>query len=495
MNLSIFQQTNPVSAGHSLVMAIYKNSAPSVLIDHFQIPGPYTGATSLHTFSGLQNVVYNYKLFESPDGSATGTVRNAFDIQPNQNAFNVRDDLYLVANTAPFLTSGNNFYGQDPSLIGWNWGLERVPGTIEYGVDYTKTVAGVPTSQDDTNADGWVLLAAGDLVGDGEKFVIHFLPQLSATSTASSGTFISGTQRLTSNTVLDNTAVGQAFLLQGGGGFIGITLPDIATVADNEPIFFNSAGGSHVNAGLTCFSGQQLEWYNNQTLLGSNTRASALFLGQCENGYVYKFTYPDASTRWIVFGCEGALLTGEFIYDYSKIPLNTVFANGQLLSRANYPRLWAWVQNLESGLLIADSAYNNTTTVNGVTYQSNWGRYTVGDGSTTFRLPTLWKYGYLRFKSGVAGSGNPAGLAADFDAQQVGIHDHATHGKGGIVGAGLTWFLSLINGRYSAGGGSDKFGGQSTTPDTNMRTSDNINKNTAGENLPSSNGCYALIRC
>lgn len=495
MNISIFQQTNPVGS-NTLVMAIYKNSAPTILIASFPLPGPYAGQTQLHTFSGVQNVVYNYVLYESADTSPTGTIRNYFDIQPNQNSFNTRDDLYLVANTSSFLVSGTTTYGPDPSLVGWNWSLEQPGGvgTLAYGVDYTKTVGGVDTTQDDTNADGWRFLDTTNLIGDGQKFFIHFMPQLAATSTPSSGTFIANTQLLTANTTLDNSACQQTFLLQGGGGYIGITLPDINTVPDNEPIFFSSNGGSHVNAGIICYTGQKLQWFDNQTNLGSNTLASSLYMGQCESGYVYRFTYPDTSKKWIVCGFEGARIAGETIYHYSKIPLNSVFANGQLLSRANYARLWASVQNLEAGCLVADSSYNAPVTVNGVVYQLNWGKFSTGDGSTTFRVPTLWKYGFQRAKSGSSGLFSYNGIPGDFYAQQVGIHDHATHGKGPILQGVIEWFLSIINRRYSNGGGSDNFGGKSGSPDTNMRTSDNSNGNLQGENLPSSTGIYALIR-
>lgn len=495
MNLNLFQQTNPVSAGNTLVMAIYKASAPTSLIASYPLPLPYTGQTQLYTFTGLQSVVYNYVLYESADAGADGTVINSFSVQPNISSYNTRDPLYLVANTSPYLASNTNFYGPDPSLVGWDWYVEQPGGvgTLQYGVAYQKTVGGTPTTQDDTTADGWVFLQAGFLIGDAQAFVIHFVPQLAAT-TSISGSIISGTTLLTTNTTLTNSAAGQAFLLQGTAPALGITMPSVNTMPDNEPIFIDSAGGLHINAALLAASGEYFEWYNNSTTPGGGIRPSALYLGQCESIGLYKWTYPDSTRKWIIFqGGEGMRLVGEILYNYSLIPLNTVFANGQLLSRTTYARLWNWIQTSNINL-IADSAFNNTTTVNGVTYQSNWGYFTSGDGATTFRVPKLWAYGYLRAKAGVGGSGSGNGFSGDFTAQQVGIHDHVMHGKGPIVGAGFNWFLSLISGRYSAGGGSDKFGGMSGTPDINMRTGNSSNGNTAGENLTSSTGVYALIR-
>lgn len=493
MNLNIFQQTNPVGVGNTLVAAIYKASAPSVLVALYEFPGSYIGQTQLHTFTGLQAVVYNYALYESPDHGADGTVRNSFSVQPNISQFNTRDPLTLVANTSPYFASGTNFYGPDPSLVGWNW-YPDIPGVgiLAYGVDYVKTVSGTPTTQDDTTANGYQYLAGGYSIGDAEKAVIVFLPQLAAT-TSVSGSVIGATTLLTANTTLTNSAAGQSFLLQGTAAALGITLPSVTTMPDNEPIFFDSAGGMQINAGLIAHAGESFEWYNNQSLLSSTTRASALYLGQCESLGIYKFTYPDSSKRWLVFqGGEGMRMVGEIIYDYSMLPLNTVFCNGQLLSRAAYARLWAWAQ-ASGTTIVADSAWNNTTTYNGVTYQSNQGYFSNGDGSTTFRVPRLWSYSYLRCKAGSTGTGYGYGYSGDFNPPYVQPHDAPTHGSGAITGGAGPLFLSRVSGGRYSGGGGDTLGGNAAV-DTTMRTGPASTASTTGENLTAGVGVYALLR-
>jgi hypothetical protein len=495
MNLDLYQQTFPVSAGNTLVMAIYKASAPSVLIASYQLPGPYVGQTQLHTFTGLVAVVYDYILYESPDGGADGTQLNSFSIQPNISSFNTRDPLTLIANTSPYFASGTNFYGPDPSLVGWNW-YPDIPGQgiLQYGVDYVKTVNGTPTTQDDLTANGYQYLASGYSIGDGEKAVLVFLPQLAA-STSVSGTIVSGTTQLTANTTLTNSAAGQAFLLQGGAPALSITLPATSTMPDNEPLFINSAGGSHVNAGLLAQGADVFEWYNNASLLGSVTRATALYLGQCESIGLYKWTYPDSTRKWLIFqGGEGMRMVGEIIYDYSLIPLNTIFCNGQLLSRTAYARLWNWV-NTSGVIIVADSAWNNTTTSNGVTYQSNWGYFSSGDGSTTFRVPKLWAYSYLLCKSGIRGIGLYAnGFSGDFNPPNVQPHIHPMHGAGTISGGAGNLYLARTGGggRYSGGGG-DQFGG-TTSPDLTMTTGAASTASSTGENITAGFGVYALIR-
>lgn len=58
------------------------------------------------------------------------------------------------------------------------------------------------------------------------------------------------------------------------------------------------------------------------------------------------------------------------------IQANDVVADGQLLNRADYPELWAYAQMLTP---ITDSVWQSDT--------SQRGRYSLGDGSTTFRVP------------------------------------------------------------------------------------------------------------
>lgn len=404
-------------------MALSKKSAQSVILHTFALPKPYSAQTQLHTFVGVDNVMWYYQLFESPDSTATGTVRNFFDIQPNQNSYNVRDDLYLISDIAAFFPSGGTTYGPDSSLVGWNWSLERIAqGTQQINVKYVKTKAGVDTTQDDLDADGWRLGVPGDLIGPNEEWCIHFLPQLAATSSPSTMSLISATNILTANTTLDNSAIGQAFWLMGGGGYFEVQLPDAATVPDNQPIYFMSNGGAHINVSLKCFPGQQIQWFKNQSDLNSNTLASRIVLGQVENMAIYKVTMPDSSLRWVIlYGAEGAKAVGEIVHSYSRIGLNYLFLDGaQNLSRTTYARAWDFISGLDASCLVSGGSWNATTVIDLVTYNINHGKFSDGDGSTTFGVPKMYDYGFLR---GVDGGGRFPG---SFEALQQLAHTHDT---------------------------------------------------------------------
>lgn len=420
-NLSIFQETKDVGA-NQLVMALSKKTAQTVILHTFALPKPYTAQTQLHTFLGLENVVWYYQLFESPDSTATGTVRNYFDIQPNQNSYNVRDDLYLVADISPFFPSGGPVYGPDPSLIGWNWSLERIAqGTQQINVKYVKTKAGIDTTQDDLDADGWRLGVPGDLIGPNEEWCFHFLPQLAATTSSSVALSpFSAINILSSNTTLDNSAIGQCFWLMGGGGFFEVQLPDLDTVPDNEPVYFKSNGGAHINVSVKAFPGQQLQWFRNSAAIASNTYASRIVLGQIEEVALCKVTLPGGSKRWLPLSpLEGAKAVGEFVSSPSRIGVNYLFLDGaQGLSKTTYARAWDLISDLDPACVVPAAAWNATTVVDGVTYFINHGKFT--DGGSTFGVPVLFEQGFMR---AVSGSGRSP---LSFEILQLLAHTHDT---------------------------------------------------------------------
>lgn len=77
---------------------------------------------------------------------------------------------------------------------------------------------------------------------------------------------------------------------------------------------------------------------------------------------------------------SGGGYVSQVLWHHSRsIPVDgTVFADGQLLSRSVYPDLWEAVRTNKVPV-VSESAWQSTT--------ASRGAYTVGDGSTTFRIP------------------------------------------------------------------------------------------------------------
>ena len=80
--------------------------------------------------------------------------------------------------------------------------------------------------------------------------------------------------------------------------------------------------------------------------------------------------------------------------------------NGQEVNRDDYPNLWGWVQQ-QVGFLVEEGEWQSISTA----HNGNVGKYSVGNGSTTFRLPNLgcWVRG-----GGEAGTAN--GIGGNLDA-------------------------------------------------------------------------------
>lgn len=484
MNLPIYQETKPVSGSNWLVAAVYDPAAPTIVVAQYPFPKPYTGQTQLVDFIGLDDIVYTYICWESATTSPGGTSRNNFDIQPSNNAFTIRENLELTADVSTGLNSNTNFYN-DSSLIGWDWWMERKPsGTMKSDIDFSKTISGVITGISNTNADGMKLLISGDVWGINEEIVIHFYPQASASASAPTAKLISSTTILTSNTIQDNTAIGKSFLLQGAGGYFEVTLPDLATVSDNKPIFFLSSGGSHVNVGIKCFGSQSFQW--------GGATVSKIWLAQNEQLMVYKFTYPDTSTKWLVAQISDTVrLVGEIVFSYSNAISNTIQMKGQYLSRANYARLWAWVQTLASSCLISDSSFDTPTLIDGVNYMENHGKFTTGDGSSTFRLPDLTASagagtGFLRIIDGISR------IPGDWQMDSMASHQHETTAgtlPTPLFGEGA---VNRLKGNYNgqATGKTDL----TSIPGLIVSSTFQTTQKLSYESRPVNNGVYGLIR-
>lgn len=80
--------------------------------------------------------------------------------------------------------------------------------------------------------------------------------------------------------------------------------------------------------------------------------------------------------------------------------------NGQEVNREDYPNLWAWVQQ-QVGFLVEEGEWQSISRA----HNDNVGKYSVGNGSTTFRLPNL---GCWVRDGGEAGT--PNGVGGNLDA-------------------------------------------------------------------------------
>ncbi len=302
-----------------------------------------------------------------------GTSRVSGSETPAGTTTSFRADKRYIYGISPEFTNATTIV--DASLIGWNISYEQFgSGTLNPGTDYTFD-----------NTTGTIVLINGTTYQSGQNMIAHFQPQISSAAPVSSG--ISTGRIITASGNLTNTDSNSAIYLKGAGVGLIIGLPALSTMSDYQPIEIYSSGGNHINVILNCNGSDKIQW---------NTLLTQIILGQSEMITIFK-----ANGVWnIKYPAYGINAAGELILSYEKAPVNTVQAAGQLLLRASYPRLWSYVQTLEAGCLTTEAALNNTSTVNGISYQVNWGKYTPGDGVTNFRVPKLFTYGSLKIVDG-----------------------------------------------------------------------------------------------
>lgn len=91
---------------------------------------------------------------------------------------------------------------------------------------------------------------------------------------------------------------------------------------------------------------------------------------------------PDASGNVEVGG--GVPVGFEYISFNPNVPQGSLPLFGGTFSRSAYADLWEWVQT-QTGYLISEAAWQAKATAN----EGNVPFYSTGDGSTTFRVPSL----------------------------------------------------------------------------------------------------------
>lgn len=184
--------------------------------------------------------------------------------------------------------------------------------------------------------------------------------------------------------------VGFTYANRIDGALKGLTLDDIAfkqvVINANSELFELSLPSlTSEESGVFC----RLIAYNVTKQVTISSASANIAAGKISGSWKSKIFLGDFETVtliwdgsiWILNECNGNLFeVGSFDYGYSQKP-NTVIANGSLLNRSDYPRLWEWVQTV-SGLLIPDLTWLSNS------FNSR-GFFSSGNGTTTFRVPDL----------------------------------------------------------------------------------------------------------
>lgn len=384
MNINLSISAAPGIASDYLVVAVYNSTAPTTVAAYRSFAAPHAGPVNI-TFTGLNPGVYIVITYQSPDGLPGGTVRHQFIYDPTFGSAAVRVDEVLIVGVTPGLTAGNTSYS-DTGLAGWEYSIERRGlGTM---IDVAKSTTFTEVRLKITG--GFDLLATGDQFSNDEIFILHFLPiinNVEPSTSQTAGVLWSGAKNITTNTTLVAADMGKYCLIAGTSAVININLPAGDSVVDGTLIAFLSEGGSHLAANLIPAGTDQIKW------LGDTWNNSDP-LTICQGEEIWLAYH---GTSWRVFMADGAWKEiGNIIHNYDKQQINLLQADGNPYNRAYYPRLWRRVQKfLASTILVSDTdwLFRQDSVVNGNPYHfyPNVTKFSSGDGSSSFRMPLLFK--------------------------------------------------------------------------------------------------------
>lgn len=414
MYISVSSQTTLQNIANFFSFSLEDASAPGVYLEIVTPAKPYGNPIQISfTYNCISGHMYRIVLWESLSGGATGVVRNSFSETINGQNVLVKMPEYLTVGTTAGLVANATTY-VNTSWVNFSYmlhGRTKVmfhDGTTSPDPDYHQVATG-----------GFSLVRTGDVFLNSEEFVVNFVPLvIGAPSGTPSGPFGSG-RIITTDQTLTGADINQALIIQGAADKITIDLPDPDTIPDfTSFIHLISAGGNHINARIRTVGAGKIVYPGILTELS---------LGQAENLICFPF-----NKNWYVFNdLFGVRSVGEVLYNYSNLEINTVLCNGQLLGREKYTRLWAFVQSLEAGVVVSDaswSTFTNNASTDGATVYPNKGRFSLGDGSTTFRMPLLTN---TSLKGTAANPGS-------FENHMSVFHDHSTphslSGSGGGFG-------------------------------------------------------------
>lgn len=254
------------------------------------------------------------------------------------------------------------------------------------------------------------------------------------------------------------------FVTAGGtANALTATIPsNLTTLPDGMPlrVEITAANTSTMTLNLTLGSSvtgaQPIVKYGNQPLVAGDAPIA---------GYVLNLNWSATLTSWILQNpatSGGSAIPAGSIFQFpcTTAPSGFLLCNGQLVSRTTYAALWAFAN--ASGNIVADGSWSA-------------GKFSTGDGSTTFRLP---QYGGYFLRTLDNGNGiDPSRTIGTTQASTNLSHNHGAtttindpghlHSQGVTLGYVGKSYLGNGTSEFSAGGATS-FGTGGTPFPTNL---------------------------
>lgn len=339
----------------TLRVKIFETTAlntPVVTVDY---PSPSFPLTESITVPHAVPVVVEF--YNSPDGVADGSLITDFTCNPEYTSAEIRAPKMYLVDAADSPVSGQTSFS-DADLDGWTFSLERRGvGTLMQGTEW-----------DTVDGGGFKLLLTDDTFGANETFTVHFLPKIVTKTPAETSTgVISDIVTLTADTQLDNSHYNKMLSCASVTFRMTHTLPAIADTPAQTLFAFNTNMGQQYNTTIQVSGTDSIFW--------NKEERSAVYLGRNE-----QLTIVKGADGWYIWDFRPSVIVGSQFWA-DTVLVNTLERNGALLNRLDYPRLFnEYISNLPLSMITDEATWATDAT-------TNRGKFTMGDGSTTFRIP------------------------------------------------------------------------------------------------------------
>lgn len=371
---------------------------------------------------------------------------------------------------APVEFGGEYIYKVPPEAVGTDTAYIAALA----GLDFTLERGGLPMVAllpDESNiaeaeyeildAGGFKLLQDGDALAENERYKLTLFTLIGGGPGVTPSTplgFITGKKVVTANTTLNPvTEVNKIIQVRGDTVAILVTIPDVASIPANSFI--------PIETSITNTKPCTVQTTSGQYIYMNNSSRTSIVLHPGEVAWLYRDE-------------DGLYIINDFAERYKQIAkpfaafkadLNQLLCKGQTVLRADYPRLFEYVQTLGSSY-VSDAVWNTASAVVATrTVEFPYrGCFSNGDGSTTFRLPDLMNM-TLRGVKTESGSDTERHLnkPGGFQKNEVLSHQHdIPAGLINTYGTGPTITRGLYDGSNS--GASDRtssYGGGETRMD------------------------------
>ncbi len=293
-----------------------------------------------------------------------------------------------------------------------------------------RSVGLLKTSEYSILPSGGFQLPAGNAVFEDEVFFAQIFTYADPESapTATAGSSLNGMATLSADIQLSSIHFNKLLHIAAGALSINVSLPDITSVPEGLVMPFETTLGNTKQSKVIAIGGQQIYFGNravNEIIVGINE-------------YLSVMRHVDG--WYVVSASESILNVGRPSMDY-VVRINTVAATGQLVPRADYPRAWEWLSE-NASILVTDTVWNSSILLDSEYFQHQKGKFSSGDGSTTFRFPDLRNQVFRSLLNiGGADTERPDNTAGTLQKDQMKQHSHdiSTTDSGSSQSAGRSF--------------------------------------------------------